>query len=513
MKPLIQQKQLTAAETRAIAREAFFWGMHPIAIYHLRYNQAQNEKSSRFSGINRLSWYRKPMTASDRFATTPNATTLYGMAMLDLSKEPVVLTVPEIKDRYWSIQFADNYSRWWPLMIGSQFNAPKPLRRLLVGPDWSGKVPADFVGADIMKSPSDFSVAAARVALTENTPEELKIVNAIQDGITLMSLSQWTAAGRKSVKPEDVPLTKGSYPTYAGMDAVKEPGKLKGVEFLRWVNLVLNDPTFTKQTDSRAEIEAFARFARLGLKAGETFDPNKLSAKTKAAIEAGIEDGHKEVVALIRRGFGAEINGWTFSNDLAYKDTDWLNRARFGYIAILGPVPCRSHTAAFCIKDSKGRPLSGEDRYTITFELNDLPPVTEFWEVPMYDREGYFVDNSINRYSINSYMLAHGKLHTANGKFVIYVQNKEPKNPIERQNWLPAPKGEFQFAARFYGPHGPLIDGTYKMPGVMRVDQFVSAKLPNQHTQMEEFRKWTSKEVAHNGPARDLTTGSPARRA
>jgi uncharacterized protein DUF1214 len=204
---------------------------------------------------------------------------------------------------------------------------------------------------------------------------------------------------RKTVKPEDVPLTKGNYPTYPGMDAVKEPGRLKGTEFLRWVSLVLNNPTFTKQTDGHAEIEAFARFARLALRAGQIFDPDKLSAEMKAAIEAGIEDGHKNVLALIERDAGVAMNGWTFFSDLGYKDTDWLNRARFGYIAILAPIPCGSHTAAFCVKDSTSRPLSGENRYTITFELNNLPPVTEFWEIPLYDREGYFVDNPINRYS------------------------------------------------------------------------------------------------------------------
>src|SRR5262245_6214545 len=221
---------LTSDEARAIAKEAFFWGMHPVAIYHLRYNTAQNEQSPKYVGINRLTWDRKPLPASDRFATTPNATTLYGQAMLDLAKEPVVIIIPEIRDHYWSIQFADNYARWWPLMVGSQFNAPGPLRRLLVGPNWKGKVPPEFVGADIMQSPSDFAAVTARVALTDDTPEELKLVNGIQDGVTLMSLSQWTAAGKKVVKTEDVPITKGNYPTYPGMEDVKEPGKLQ-VEF------------------------------------------------------------------------------------------------------------------------------------------------------------------------------------------------------------------------------------------------------------------------------------------
>ena len=42
-----------------------------------------------------------------------------------------------------------------------------------------------------------------------------------------MSLGQWIAAGRKEEKAEDVPLTKGDYPTYPGMETVKEPGDSK----------------------------------------------------------------------------------------------------------------------------------------------------------------------------------------------------------------------------------------------------------------------------------------------
>ena len=71
-----------------------------------------------------------------------------------------------------------------------------------------------------------------------------------------------------------------------------------------------------------------------------------------------------------------------------------------------------------------------------------MPPVTEFWEIPLYDRDGYFYDNPIDRYSINSYMLKRGKLNTANGKLVIYVQNEGTS----------------------------LIDGSYNMLGVVRTE-------------------------------------------
>ena len=98
---------------------------------------------------------------------------------------------------------------------------------------------------------------------------------------------------------------------------------------------------------------------------------------------------------------------------------------------------------AFGFVDTDGQTFTGAAKYTLTFDANDLPPVTEFWELPLYDEGGYFVDNEIDRYSINSYML-------------------------ERGDWLPAPEGSFRFAFRYYGPMSGLCDGSYEMPGVVR---------------------------------------------
>jgi hypothetical protein len=62
-------------------------------------------------------------------------------------------------------------------------------------------------------------------------------------------------------------------------------------------------------------------------------------------MEAVKEPGKLSVTALMEKGSGVDRNGWGMSSDLGYKDTDWLDRARFGLIAVLGPVPSRSHTA------------------------------------------------------------------------------------------------------------------------------------------------------------------------
>src|SRR5262245_9897951 len=98
--------------------------------------------------------------------------------------------------------------------------------------------------------------ATGRVALRDTTPEEIAAVNSIQDSIAVLPLSQWLKAGKKPVWVEDIPATPAKYPTYPGMEDVKEPGKLAGGEFLRWVSLALNDDSFTKQTDGHAEVMA-----------------------------------------------------------------------------------------------------------------------------------------------------------------------------------------------------------------------------------------------------------------
>ena len=112
-----------------------------------------------------------------------------------------------------------------------------------------------------------------------------------------------------------------------------------------------------------------------------------------------------------------------------------------------------------CIRDSK---------YTITFDMNDLPPVTQFWSIPIYDANGYFVANEINRYTVNSFMLAAGDLVAKDGKLVIYVQHEKPADPDQAKNWLPAPAKGFRFTSRYYGPYAPLVNGTYNMPKVVK---------------------------------------------
>ena len=165
------------------------------------------------------------------------------------------------------------------------------------------------------------------------------------------------------------------------------------------------------------------------------------------------------------------MNGWGVVRNDGGFETRWMDRAIIADAAWAAPDKNISHGGAFLFTDSEGKPLDGKNKYTLTFDMNDLPPVTQFWSIPIYSAEGYFVANEINRYTVNSFMLKSGELVAKDGKLVIYIQHEKPSDPDQAKNWLPAP-------TRRVPVHLALstalmlrsTNGTYNMPKVVKVE-------------------------------------------
>ena len=80
--------------------------------------------------------------------------------------------------------------------------------------------------------------------------------------------------------------------------------------------------------------------------------------------------------------------------------------------------------------------------------FNELPPVKGFWSLTMYNAAHFFEPNAIERYSVGT---KNKDLKTGpDGSLTIYVQAAEPTDPVQRANWLPAPKGDFIPMMRMY---------------------------------------------------------------
>jgi hypothetical protein len=409
-----------------------------------------------------------PRSASDKSVTTPNATTLYGLGYYDLSHEPVAVITPSVPDRYFSVQASDQYPRWF-FQIGNQFTGREAQQCLIVGPGFTGPYPGDFAAKQVYQSQSNCGLLVVRYALKSTESDEIAAVNALMDKNPITPLSVWEKNNRKPVRAEDQPIVEPDYATFPRMkDLVEIATNLTISDLLQLVSLVLNDPIMTLRTDSAKEIATLGRISKLGLAPGVAFDPDWLSAEQWRIAEAAFTEAKQESAGHVQQSF-TNRNGWSMITGLLQDINDYVQQGYYGLTTIGAPIPARSHTGAFGFVDTDGNPLNGASRYTLTFDLGDLPPVTEFWELPLYDENGYFHDNEIDRYSLNSFMLERGDLHTEAGKLIVYIQHGKPQDPNQIKNWLPAPEANFHFALRFYGPKCALVDGSYNIPGIVRV--------------------------------------------
>jgi len=462
---------LNTEEIKVLATEAYIYGLQQVVFYETRYAATQLESSPTYAGINNFWWLRKPITPEFRAIVTPNATTMYGFAFCDLTTEPVVVELPAIEDIYGTFQIMDQYGDYY-FYAGNQLTGRQAQKYIIVGPDWQGKIPDEFTSIQIIKAPSSSAFFIIRHGLESYAQEDLDKVKGYQDQTSATPLGLWLANGSKGIVTSVREKKAGSFASFPRMTKLTQRvvESLEPVDYYQLLSLVLNDPTMTKRSDSFKEVMTLKKLARIGLAEGVKFDPAKLSAQESKAFEDGFNEGFVTVKKSMPSVF-INMNGWMLIKGMGEYGTNYMARAVIGDAGWGGPGII-SHNGAFCFVDDNREKLNGEHRYTMTFDTKDLPPTTEFWSIPIYDIKGYFIDNEINRYTVNSFMYERGGYYVDDkGMLTFYVQFEKPTNPEHLKNWLPAPKGPFRFAARFYGPTAPLIDGSYAMPALIKFEK------------------------------------------
>jgi hypothetical protein len=184
------------------------------------------------------------------------------------------------------------------------------------------------------------------------------------------------------------------------------------------------------------------------------------AAKNDPKIKAAMTEGAKEADELLVkplfqfRNYGQQLpHNWsTISNESAF-GTDYFTCTAVAKSNILVNSP--NETKYFYQDlDESGSRLNSANRYTVTFPKDGTPPVYGFWSLFIYNEHYFFVANPINRFSIGT-KNKDLKFDTDRA-LTIYVQADEPKDPAQRANWLPAPKGDFSLYIRAYWPNPPL---------------------------------------------------------
>ncbi|WP_458191044.1 DUF1254 domain-containing protein [Haladaptatus sp. NG-WS-4] len=117
-------------------------------------------------GVNRLYYPNegRPITADFTAVVSPNATTLYGQGFLDLQDEPIVIEMPEVTDRYFSLELMDQYGIY-PLYAGNQFNGTDARSYLVLPDGYEGEIPGDFAATDVVQAGTKTLFTEVRYAL------------------------------------------------------------------------------------------------------------------------------------------------------------------------------------------------------------------------------------------------------------------------------------------------------------------------------------------------------------
>ncbi len=372
---------------------------------------------------------------------SPNADTLYSSAFLNLTDEPIVLSVPDTGGRYYLMPTLDGWSNVFA-SPGSRTTGTGEGAYAYCGPHFDGSLPD---GVERIDCPTSMAWIIGRTQT--NGQADFEAVHEVQSGFTLTPLS---ALGTDYTPPPagidpDVDMDMG--PDAKVLSLTDE-------EFLSTLGTLMAD-----NPPKAADAPMVNQLAALGVIPGEKFEAAALG-DLMDAVSTGIE----AVKEKLSESPPQELeNGWIVIRDgIGTYGTNYEMRAFVAHIGLGANLP-QDAIYPMTLVDADGATLNGSNRYTLHFDAGETPPVHAFWSRTMYDMEQFFVDNPIDRYAIGD----RDELQTNDdGSVNLQIQHDEPE--AGTSNWLPAPEGDFNVMLRMYWPKDPMLDGSWKLPGVKK---------------------------------------------
>jgi hypothetical protein len=438
---------VSPAEARVIAKDAYVFGVPMVDQYKTIYAFSVDKTNPQYKGpFNSILNIARVFTPDDTAFVTPNSDTPYSFAILDLRAEPVVITVPAMeKKRYFVFQLLDLYTFNFDY-IGSRTTGNDGGTFLIAGPAWKGEPPKGIT--KVLRAETDLVSVVGRTQLFN--PADLDNVKKVQAGYKVQSLSAFAGTPAPAAAPE-----------VQWIKPIPPAEERTSPEFFNQLAFLLQ----FAQPPHPSEVALRDRFAKIGIVPGKPFNAASLSPEMQAALKDGMADGQKEIDAR-RASLGGKSDTLFGTRD--YLKNDYVNRATGTQVGI-GANSREEALYPILDKDAEGQPLDGsKNKYTLRFAKGQLPPVNAFWSITMYDLPGQLlVKNPINRYLINAPMLP-GLKTDADGGLTIYIQSESPGKDKE-SNWLPAPKGPFMTALRYYWPKPELLNDQWKSPRIDRV--------------------------------------------
>jgi len=432
-------------EALLIAQEGFIYGL-PL-IYTDLTRLTSRVEINKFQHIHRFPDH------TFRTVVRPNNDTYYSSAFLDLSNEPVVLTIPDSKDRYYVVPLYDAWTNVFA-SFGKRTTGTKEQEYVVTGPGFKGNLPK---GLQQVVSPTNLVWIIGRYQV--NNPDDGKnFVVPIQEKLFSIPLSAWQNAplskerANKNYSVESLAVIKK---LKQGEFGVKEAAKQLSIEdFFNYINELLesNPPLPGDSVIVR-------KLAKLGIGGGLDFDLRRFSAEVRDKLQ-GIPN---QVYSQFDK-FALNSNPKSSANDTTVLGRYGINYSKRAFIAYKGLGALNPEEAIYLgyQTDGDSKLLTGKNNYVVHFAKGGTPPGRAFWSYTLYDNDGYLVKNPINRYAIGD---RDPLAYNADGTLDLYIQNQSPGKNLE-SNWLPSPKETFNVSVRIYWPSEAYLKdrNTWQLP-------------------------------------------------
>lgn len=442
------QQQLSAEEAREIAREAYIYA-YPLVMMKVTKNVGTNvaEPMGLRAPVNQLAHGRAFPDPNFTVVVRPNADTLYTALSFDVAKEPLVVSIPDSAGRYYLMPWLDAWTDVFAVP-GTRTTGNAAQTFAIVGPHWQGNLPA---GITEYRSPTAAGLLIGRAQT--NGAADYSAVHAFQNGIRAYPLS---AHGTDYVPPKG--QVNPAQDTTAPPDQID---KMSAAAFFElFAQLMKDNPPHAN------DYPMLDRLQRIGIVPGADFSFAAAPPVVQDALGAAPAVALQQIKEAFRKS-GQHANGWrTNMTAIGTYGADYLHRAGVAY-AGLGANVIEDAIYPSAFTDSEGKPLRSDQRYTLRFSKDQLPPVRAFWSLTMYDERQLFTANPIGRYAIGD----RDKLQFgSDGSLELYIQRESPGKDKEA-NWLPTPAtGQFSMNLRLYWPEAEALDGRWTPQPVKRLD-------------------------------------------
>jgi hypothetical protein len=442
--------EVSPAEVRAIAKEAYIYGFPMVDGYRIQYAYYVDRNNPEFKAPwNQIHNVPRVFSPDDKVIQIPNSDTPYSTLGLDLRAEPMVITMPPIEtSRYYSVQLIDLYTFNFGY-IGSRTTGNDGGNFLVAGPGWKGARPLGI--KKVFRCETEFALAGFRTQLFN--PGDLDNVKKVQAGYKAQPLSQFLA------KPSPLAPPKINF-----IKPLSPDQQRISPEFFNILNFVLKFcPT------NPSEQQLMARFAKLNIGPGKSFEAAKLSPEMTKAVEDGMADAWQALAEAKEQADAGRVTASDFFGTREHLKSNYMYRMLASVLIPYGNSKQEAMYPIYAV-DANGQKLdAAQNRYTLRFAPGQLPFVNAFWSLTMYELPSrLLVANPLNRYLINSPMLPDLK-RDADGGVTLYIQHDSPGKDKE-SNWLPAPSGPFLMFLRLFWPKPEALDGRWKQPLLQRAE-------------------------------------------